>query len=209
MQSLRGYIFIILMLFPFASHAAFGDVSYKYEPTTVSTLPNATAAHPTITLNCVIGQQLTTFSLYTRSSSGSRTLTLLVDSATTSAQNTNTTPAWVQWTGINKPCLDGTLDIRFVPSAVNFYIYYNQPNDYGDYALFSDIIGGGNRLITSRQTYTLPLTSGTGSATSSAVATTTVISYNDQLINFTLLFVIVYMVLFGIIFLLKPFYARK
>jgi len=198
----------VVFLFPQVSHGAFGDLNYSFDLSSPSSLTTASASHPTLTYSCMIGQELETFQFYTRSSSGSRTLTLVVDGATTTAITNTTTPSWLSWTGLNIPCYDGTFDIRFVPSAVNFYIYYVQPATFQTFSLSGNITGGGDRLVLHKTSWTLPVTLATTS-TSTSMATTTVISSNDATLNFLLLYLVFWLTVFGLVFIFRPLYVRK
>jgi len=203
MQSLRGILVIILLFIPMASFAAFGDVSIQENDASPTTITTATSS-ASFVYSCVPGTRMETLDYYTRSGASSRTLVLNVDGVPHGTSTINTTPAWYSYTGINTLCTDGDFTITFTLSGSTYYVYGTQGDYLGNYKMVYNPSGTAYGAL-HRATFTLPITI----STSTMSATTTVITENDQLINFFVLFVVVYMVLFGIVMLLKPFYARK
>jgi len=204
MQSFKGILLSILILFPVASFAAFGDVSIQENDSSPTTLTTATSS-ASFVYSCVPGTRMETFEFYTRSGASTRTLVLNVDGIPHGTSTINTTPAWYSYTGINTMCTDGNFTITFTLSGSTYYIYGTQGDNLGDYKMVYNPSGTAYGAL-HKATFTLPLTVSTSTM---AAATTTVITENDQLLNFFLLMCIVYMVLFGVVYLLRPFYARK
>jgi len=108
------------------------------------------------------------------------------------------------WNTIELDVLNATtVTVRNVETSLT-------PNVYLDYPV---------AIVTSTTTYTrrlsgtifysLPTINVTSGTSSSMSATTTVITTNDQLIQFFILFCFMFMMIFGIIMLVKPFYVRK
>jgi hypothetical protein len=141
-----------------------GDITYSEANASQIQLTGKTASD-VFTYNCPLYFNLTSVSLYTRTSSGARTLTLLVDGATTTTQNNSATPAFVTWSGLDIQCTDGTFDFKFVPSAVTYYVYGTQGDISNNFKLVHSP-GGTSYGITQNSQFSLPVLASTSTSAS-------------------------------------------
>lgn len=181
---------IVVFSFANVSFANFGDVSYIHNPATFTTATGQNASS-TMQLSCVIGQNLEALNIYTRSTSGTRTVYLFVDNATTTSATINTTPGFAQFTP-DVPCLDGTLDVYLSTVGTTHYLYWSQPNSFAQYSLYRNI-GGGDRLILNQQTWSLPLTGMATSSNTIDMATTTKVLevFSTQFLFYSLIMIVI------------------
>jgi len=130
--------FLLAFVVFFSPFVASADVTFTVRdlaPTSPTVITTAATSTVPFVYSCVEGQTLTSFSLYTRTGSSNRTLTLYVDTVAQTAENNTATPAWVTWSSLSIPCTDGTFAITFTPSASTYYIYGNQGNTADSYKL--------------------------------------------------------------------------
>lgn len=189
----------------FNVHANFGDVNVTRQTASPTTFSTATSTTP-FELSCVPGQMLETFGFYTRSFSGTRNLGLSIDGVAKSTTTITTTPAYASYTDVDTLCLDGSWDVKFTPSASTFYVYGTQGDTQGDYVLLYTGTGAtyGARYTA---TFSLPLTVST--STNMGSATTTVLTQNDALLSFALLYFVFVLTIVLFVGVLYPIYARK
>jgi len=147
------YIFLFLLFFTASIVSAQTTVSIEHYNQSLPVVTTVATSTTPFSYNCVIGQTLTEFSIYTRSGASTRTLTLFVDNATTTGLSITATPAWSQWTGLNFVCNDGTFDIKFTISGSTFYVYGTQGDNSGKYVM-PYVASGSNYGVIHRSTYT-------------------------------------------------------
>jgi len=211
MQSfiIRGII-IILLIFPFTSFGAYTEL--------YPTLTKSVSADLNFTIYCTDYLNIT--KIYQRY--GSQTTGTVFDLITPgqTVRATTTGASGVlefSFTGIKcnpSSSISATLDFISGDSSWVWYrlptvpygitIPYNQNLIYADASEASYWFPQGYDYQFQHVTVVT-----TGSSSSSTMTTTTVITANDQLIQFFILFTFMFMLLFGIIYLAKPFYARK
>lgn len=157
MPRIMYFKFLLAFTVFFSPFVASADTTFTVRdlaptsPTVITTV--ATSTYP-FSYSCVEGQTLTSFSLYTRTASSIRTLTLYIDTVAQTAESNNTTPAWVTWSGLSIPCTDGDFDITFTPSASTYYVYGLQGNTAYSYKLTN--INGTQYGVYYSATFTYP-----------------------------------------------------
>lgn len=197
---------IILLFVPVATYAQIGTIDFSMP--TGNTINTGTVPGTVHRIFCPTYFTLDTFGLHTRASAGSVTFGFYFDGIHKASSTVTTTQSWFYQT-VGLPCNKGYIDLQiYTSNNSNYYSY--QPT----YAIANATTSGtyvqnqtSSLYNTFYTKFSLPLTTGSGST--SSVATTTVITGNDQLINFVLLYVIFAITLIGIIFILKPLYVRK
>lgn len=154
-------IIIALFLFiPSLVFGAFGDKDIIYQQAVPSHFSTTGTTYMPLEYHCVDGEEMTSLSFFTRSSTGSRTLSMIVASSTVATTTISTTPALAVFSGFSIPCSGGLIGIDFTISAGNFYVYGFQGDSAGDYKLLNT--SGTIYNFVHRATFVLPLTSGSG-----------------------------------------------
>jgi len=205
MQSIKGVVLSILILLPFASYAQIGSIGFAQ---TLSGSTNTGTVQNTVhRITCPVGYTLVTHGFLIRSVSGTQNYGYYYNNRWVATTSANATQSWVYNT-VNEPCNSGFIDFR-----VNGANYYSYVTTYTGTNATTSPVNVFNQTNSQYNTFyaffSLPLTSGSGTSSGMTAATTTVITANDQLISFVLLLTIMFMILFGTIHLLRPFYARK
>ena len=187
---------VLLVLFfsasgiPFKAESAFGDVSVEQNNISASQQTTGTSTTP-YSYSCVIGQQMTSFSFWTRAGSGSRSFALAVNGVQQGATTTiTTTQAYAVFSNLAVPCLTGSWTFTFPISANEYYSYRTQDDVYGDYVLKNT--SGTLYGYRHRATFTLPLTVSTSSSEIDMASTTLALEViSTQFLFYSLIMIVI------------------
>lgn len=220
MQSLiTRILFFIILLFPLSSNIANGYYIGTSNPQNNLTKNVSTTIN--FEIHCNDSYYITNFWQRTGSQTAGTLLRLTIDSNNYYATTTSSSELINFNISPNVECLQGTI-LQSSLTAVSgdtTYTVYRSPKTltgvtvpYSDSPLSIEFITSdpdyGSHVYSGAVQAIVPhvLSAGGGGNT---MATTTVITANDQLINFTLLFVIFLLTIFAGVMALRPFYARK
>lgn len=199
---------IILAVFSLSfsfSFADIGQVSFT-NPDSSGSVDTTTPSGTVYQINCPSAYNLNEFSFITRINTGSQSVGFYINDVWYATNTISTAYTWFKLSSLNIPCNPKPSFKLISPVS-----YYERESLYtlGVNATTSEVFV----FSTSTSEYhpfvlklSLPLTLATSSMGS---ATTTIITENDQLLNFFLLFSIAFMLIVGIVLLFRPFYVRK
>jgi len=199
---------IILAVFSLSFSFSFAQVNEISFGVNASQNQNTGTLSSTIhRLFCPTSFNLADFAFDLRINTGTQSLGFYLDNIWYATTSVSTVRTWYYLNNLNVPCNKGYIDFKVV-SPVN---YYSQQTTYS-----SSVNATTSNVYVVNQTsglyntfyanFVLPLTLATSTMGS---ATTTIITENDQLLNFFLLFSIAFMLVVGIVLLFRPFYVRK
>lgn len=213
MQSIKRILLIIILFFPLST---FGNtLTTGYQDSIVTISSGGSGYYEFV---CSEGVTLNSMEFNLYGVTASQNVNIYLDSSLlTTITGLSTSLSNLETINLgNFVCHDGTYTLEVdVTSAGSVRtrntITYAPQTIANNYLI--DFTTQGNSAYRPNSTvhwsYPVFTVTGGGGSSSSTVATTTIISENDQLVQYFLLFAIFFMVLFGIIYLLKPFYVRK